>query len=200
MKVIVGLGNPGKEYNDTRHNIGFRIVDYINKERGGSFKLDQKLKSEISEVKINGVKALLVKPQIFVNKSGEAIKKLTASFPPTADQPKTGKFKVKDLIVVHDDLDIPFGKVKVSFGRGSAGHKGVQSIIGEFKSEKFYRIRIGTFNGQVVKIKKIKDKRKKVKGINDFVVGQFSLSEKPKLNKAIKDAVQKVVLIISDRL
>lgn len=196
-KIIVGLGNPGKEYYDTRHNIGFKIVDYINKEYGGDFSAsdgpaagwnsDQKLNAEISQIKINNKKIILVKPQIFVNKSGEAVNKIVKSF-------KVPKFS--DLIVVHDDLDIPFGKVKVSFGRSSAGHKGVESVIRALKSDKFHRVRIGTFNSQIVKIKKIKDKRKKVAGINDFVVGPFGQNEKPKLNKTIKDAVQKILFIL----
>jgi len=186
MKLIVGLGNPGKEYDGTRHNIGFRIVDYINKEYGGDFILDKKLSAEVSEIKIDSAKVLLAKPQIFVNKSGEAINKLFKSL----------KSKVKDLVVIHDDLDIPFGKVKLSFSRSSAGHKGVESVIRALKSDKFYRIRIGTFNGQIFKIKKIKDKRKKVKGINDFVIGLFGPNEKPKLNKVIKDAVQKILSIL----
>lgn len=199
MKLIVGLGNPGEEYSQTRHNIGFRIVDFINKEyggalsvpksrakRGGDFNLDQKLNAETFQIEINNKKVILAKPQIFVNNSGEVVDKIF----------KYLKFKAKDLIVVHDDLDIPFGKVKVSFGRGSAGHKGVQSIIKALKSDKFYRIRIGTFNGQIAKIKKIKDKRKKVKGINDFVIGSFGSDVKPKVNKLIKDAVQKILSIL----
>lgn len=195
-KIIVGLGNPGKEYNDTRHNIGFRIVDYINKEYGGDFSasggpaagwnLDQKLNAEISRIKINNKKVILVKPQIFVNNSGKVADKIL----------KNLKIKVKDLTVVHDDLDIPFGKVKVSFGRSSAGHKGVESVIRVLKSDKFHRVRIGTFNSQVLKIKKIKDKRKKVTRINDFVVGPFGQNEKPKLNKLIKDAIQKILSIL----
>lgn len=187
MKIIIGLGNPGKEYENSRHNIGFRIVEFISKEYGGDFVLDKKSNSEISEVKINGPKILLVKPQTFVNRSGEAVSKVVKSF-------KVSKFN--DLIVVHDDLDIPFGKVKVSFGRSSAGHKGVESIIRALKSDKFYRVRIGTFNSQIVKIKKIKDKRKRIKGINDFVVGSFSSNEKPKVNKLIKDSVQKISSIL----
>ena len=186
MKVIVGLGNPGKEYNDSRHNIGFRIVDFVNKEHGGSFSLNQKSNSEVSEIKINGKKTLLAKPLDFVNNSGKVVKKIIENC----------KLKIENLVIIHDDLDIPFGKVKVSFGRGSAGHKGVQSIIGALKSDKFYRIRIGTFNSQIIKIKKIKDKRKKIKGINDFVIGSFSPNEKPKLNKVIKDAVQKIISVL----
>ena len=183
MKLIIGLGNPGKEYEGSRHNIGFRVVDYLNKEYGGSFDLDKKLNSEVSEIKINSQKVLLAKPQTFVNKSGEAVKKLAKSY----------KLKSSSLIIIHDDLDIPFGKVKVSFASRSAGHKGVESIIKALKTGKFYRIRIGTFNSQLVKIRKIKDKRKKLSEMNKFVIGSFSQSEKPKLNNLIKTAAEKTL-------
>lgn len=186
MKVIVGLGNPGKEYENTRHNIGFRIIDFLSKEHGGDFDFDKKSGSELSEVKTNGKKALLVKPQIFVNKSGEAVNKIF----------KYLKFKVKNLIVVHDDLDIPFGRVKLSFARSSAGHKGVQSIIRALKTDEFYRVRVGTSNQQLVKIRKIKNSKKRISEINKFVVGSFKGSEKTKAVRVIKEAVQKVLSIL----
>ena len=186
MKIIVGLGNPGKEYEASRHNIGFRITDYINKEYGGSFSLDKKSDSEISEVKIDGKKVLLAKPQEFVNNSGEVIKKLIENF----------KLKIENLVIVHDDLDIPFGKTKIFFGRSSAGHKGVESIIRALKTDKFHRLRVGTFNSQIVKIKKEKNKNKRISRINIFVIGPFSPSEKPKLNKLIKDAVKKTISLL----
>lgn len=186
MKLIVGLGNPGKEYEGSRHNIGFRTVDYLSNENGGNFNLDKKSNSEISEVKINGQEVILAKPQTFVNKSGEAIKKLTKRY----------KLKVHSLIVIHDDLDIPFGKVKASFGKSSAGHKGVESIIKAVKTDKFYRIRIGTFNQQIVKIRKIKDKKKRLNEMNKFVISPFSPNEKSKLNKLIKDTAQRIISIL----
>src|SRR3989344_1586709 len=100
MKIIVGLGNPGREYEGSRHNIGFRIIDFLNKEYSGSFNLDKKSNSETSEIKMDGGRAVLAKPQTFVNKSGEAVKKLAGIF----------KIKPQDIIIIHDDLDIPFGK------------------------------------------------------------------------------------------
>ena len=201
MKLVVGLGNPGKEYEGSRHNIGFRIVNYLSNEYGGDFNLDKKSNSEVSEIKINPVrsregsqrasasngvnsqKVLLAKPQTFVNKSGEAVKKLAKSY----------KLKPGSLIIIHDDLDIPFGRVKTSFGRSSAGHKGVESIIKALKTDKFYRIRIGTFGNHLAKIRKIKDKRKRLNEMNKFVIGPFGPSEKPKLNKLIETAVEKVL-------
>ena len=205
MKLIVGLGNPGKEYENSRHNIGFRVVSYLNKEFGGNFILDKKSNSEtralnnlsarpstndisalVSEVKINGKKVLLAKPQTFVNKSGKAVKKLI----------QNSKLKTQNLVVIHDDLDIPFGKVKLSFGRSSAGHKGVESIIKALKTDKFYRVRFGTFGRQLEKIRKIKDKRKRLNEMNKFVISPFGPNEKGKLNKLVEIAVEKTSLII----
>ena len=191
MKLIVGLGNPEKEYENTRHNIGFKVVEYINKRYGGGeFIFDKKSNSETLEVKIEGKRIILAKPQTFVNKSGEAIKKLIVNC----------KLKIENLIVIHDDLDIPFGKTKISFGRSSAGHKGVQSVIKALKTDKFNRLRVGTFNQQIVKIRKMKDKKRRLNEMNKFVISPFSGDEKHKLAKIIKEAAQKILLVISDRL
>ena len=194
MKIIVGLGNPGKEYENTRHNIGFRVVDHINKRypeaepsarygAGGGFRFDKKTNSEIAEVKIDGRKVLLVKPQTFMNNSGEALKKLV----------KSRKLKPESFVVVHDDLDVLFGKVKLSFARGSAGHRGVESVIRALKTDKFFRVRFGTSGLKLAKIRNIKDKRKRIREMNDFVVGPFTPSEKQKLNKLIKIAAEKAL-------
>lgn len=215
MKIIIGLGNPGEEYQESRHNIGFRVVDYISKKYGGSFHFDKKSNSEISEIKIdpvksakdgaalrqfnrvNGERVLLVKPQTFVNNSGEAVKKLMKNCPDSALRNRGSSISQreigKNLVVIHDDLDIPFGKMKLSFGRSSGGHKGVESVIRALKSEKFYRVRFGTFNSQLVKIRKIKDKKKRLGEMNKFVISSFGSSEKPKLNKLIKEAAEKVL-------
>ena len=187
--LIVGLGNPGKEFELTRHNLGFKTVDFLNKEFKSFFELDKKAGAEVSEVKIEGQKVLLAKPQVFVNNSGQAVKKLMAR----------SKLRIADLIVIHDDLDIPFAKVKLSFARGSAGHKGVESIIRALKTDKFYRIRIGTFNRELLKIRKVKNPKKRLNEMNKFVVSPFKVSEKSKVRKAVKEAAQKAVSIISIR-
>jgi len=187
MKIIIGLGNPGKEYGQTRHNVGFKILDHISKKYKGDFSFDKKSDSEISEVKIDGKKVLLAKPQTFVNKSGEAVKKIIENCPPA------GGLKIENLVVVHDDLDIPFGKVRVSFGRSSAGHKGVESIIKALKTDKFSRIRFGTFNHQLARARKVKDKRKRLNEMNKFVISPFGPNEKPKLNRLIKIAAEKAL-------
>ena len=185
MKIIVGLGNPGKDLQNTRHSLGFSVLGYLAKKYGGNFEFDKNLESEISEIKIAGKKVLLAKPQTFMNNSGQAIRKLV----------KNLKFKVPDLAVVHDDLDIPFGKTKLSFGRSSAGHKGVESVVKALKTDKFYRIRIGTFDNQLAKIRKMKDKKKRLQAMNKFVLGSFSPSEKSKAARMVKQAAEKAVSI-----
>ena len=182
-KIIVGLGNPGKEYQNTRHNIGFAVLDDINKQFGGEFELDKKLGAETSEIKMDGNKVLLVKPQTFVNNSGKSIKVLSSR----------SKVLGSNLVVIHDDLDVPFGKVKLSFGRSSAGHRGVESIIRALKTDKFFRVRFGTFDAKLAKIRKIKGKSKRIKEMNDFVIGPFTPAEKSKLNRLIKVAAEKAL-------
>jgi len=182
MKLIVGLGNTGKEYESSRHNIGFMVVDFLNKKFKGNFRFDKKTEAEISQIKIEKIKVVLAKPQVFVNNSGKTVKKLMRIL----------KIKPKDLIVIHDDLDIPFGKVKNSFAKNSAGHKGVQSIINSLKSNKFYRVRIGILSNLLKRIKKIKSKKKKISEINNFVISSFRGNEKKDLRKIIKSAAERV--------
>lgn len=186
MRIIIGLGNPGKEYSETRHNIGFKVVENIAREFGGGFEFKKELVSEVAEVKIDGQKTILAKPHTFMNKSGEAVKKILNKY----------KSKAVNLVIIHDDLDIPFGKTKLSFDRSSAGHKGVESVIRFLKTQKFYRLRFGTFNTKLSKIRKEKNEKKRVGGINNFVVGSFSPNEKSKLNKTIKSSASKILSII----
>lgn len=127
--IIIGLGNPGKKYNNTPHNIGFEVIDEFAKENNfPDFKLSKKFKAQISE---KG-EIILAKPETFMNNSGECVKRVV------------NFYKTKDLIIVHDDIDLEIGKIRVSKNRGSAGHKGIESIIAELGTKDFIRIRIGT--------------------------------------------------------
>ena len=115
-KLIIGLGNPDQEYQDTRHNIGFTVIDHIAKKNNcDSFELNKKTSSLVLKCKIEKTTVILAKPQTYVNKTGEAALKLKNFY----------KIKPEDIIVIHDDLDIPFGNVKVSFDKNSGGHKGI---------------------------------------------------------------------------
>lgn len=131
MQVIVGLGNPGKKYDRNRHNVGFKAIDLIaQKNNFGPWR--RKFQSKISEGLIKSKKILLVKPETYMNNSGFAIKELFLFF----------KLNSDDLVVVHDDLDLKVGKIKVKVGGGHGGHNGLRSIDQQISSE-YLRLRIG---------------------------------------------------------
>jgi len=141
-KLIVGLGNPGKEYESTRHNIGFLFIDELaHRLKARDFEYQKKLFSEIAEAQIrnpkseirNKPKIIISKPMTFMNKSGEAVLVLAKFY----------KIKPENILVVHDDIDILWSNFKFSFGRSSAGHKGVESIIKALKTKNFWRLRLG---------------------------------------------------------
>ena len=136
MNLIVGLGNPGKKYQDTRHNVGFVTVEKFFEERIDEFekfKLSKKFNAEISKGTFLEEEIILAKPQTFMNKSGEAVSKLTKFY----------KVDLKNLVVIHDDIDIPLGKIRISLSASSAGQKGAEDIIQKLKTNEFTRLRIG---------------------------------------------------------
>lgn len=151
MILIVGLGNPGKKYEKTRHNVGFRVVDELAKQKTREF--------------------IIAKPQTFMNNSGKAIKALLNFY----------KTEPENLWVIHDDIDLPLGKFKISKGRGSAGHKGVQSIINELKTKDFWRVRIG-----------ICPKAGKPKEVEKFVLQNFTKQEEKTIKEVIEGAIQTI--------
>lgn len=166
MKIIAGLGNPGLEYQATRHNLGFMALDRIASEyQFDNFHLEKKFEAEISEGNIGQEKCLLVKPQTFMNRSGESLQKILNFY----------KQDIKNLLVIHDDLDIVVGEFKIAFDRNSAGHKGVQSIIDSLSSKEFKRIRIG------IKVEDQKTPTEK------FVLERFGKLEKEKINAILNN-------------
>ena len=137
--IIVGLGNPGHEYDNTRHNIGRMIVFNIGKLFDAEWKKDSLLNADIAKVKISGKPVTLVLPNTFMNNSGKSLKQFLGSS--TSSKAVAGK--VEKMLVIYDDLDLPIGKVKMSFNKSSGGHRGLESIIKAVKTEKFPRIRVG---------------------------------------------------------
>jgi PTH1 family peptidyl-tRNA hydrolase len=132
MKLIVGLGNPGRSYANNRHNIGFTCLNYFARTHG--IKFDQKkCRARIGMGKVAGNEVVLAKPQTYVNLSGESVSQLIKKF----------NINLNDLIIIHDDLDLPLGKIRISYGSSSGGHKGIESIINCLGSQDFIRIRIG---------------------------------------------------------
>ena len=132
MRLIVGLGNPGEKYERTRHNLGFMIVEEIAQKRGVVLRLEPIYKSRFGDMGTLDHRIKLVQPQTFMNESGRAIAKIK----------KYWKINSEDIWVIHDDVDLELGKVRVNLGGSSAGHKGVESII-ETIGEQFWRIRVG---------------------------------------------------------
>jgi len=138
MKLIVGLGNPGKVYAHNRHNVGFRCLNYFAKCRSIKFERRQ-CQARIGTGEVGGEKLLLAKPRTFVNLSGKAIGRLVRKY----------AIPLNNLLVIYDDLDLPLGKIRLRSGGGSGGHKGMGSIISALGSEDFPRIRVGIGRPQV---------------------------------------------------
>ncbi len=185
MFLIIGLGNPGQEYQDARHNLGFMALDYFRKEKEFSnFVFIEKFNSLISEGKIEKKKIILVKPQTFMNNSGKAVKKVI----------KNLKLKTENLFVIHDDIDIKLGEIKIVKNRGPAGHKGVESIIKEVGTKDFLRIRMG------ISPQKEEEWRNKRKKIKDFVLEDFNKDEKGVLKETLKKTSNGLNIILKEGL
>lgn len=132
MRLLVGLGNPGRDYEDTRHNVGFRVVDVIADRADISIE-DKKFKAQVGRGRFGGDSAFIMKPQKYMNLSGESV------------GPALGFYKLttEDLIVVHDELDLPLGRMKLKRGGGHGGHNGLRSLIQHLPDDRFIRVRIG---------------------------------------------------------
>ena len=175
MFLIIGLGNPGKEYEKTRHNAGFLAVEFLRKNLGdfSDWRLEEKLSAEISEGKIGKEKIILARPQTFMNKSGLAAAALAKFY----------KVKPKNIAVIHDDSDLFVGRTKLVFNKQSAGHKGVESIIKSLKTDKFYRLRAG--------IRPAKSKKR----ADEFILAKFKPAEELILKKVFKKTAAVIPLI-----
>lgn len=169
MYIIVGLGNPGKKYENTRHNIGFITLDYLANRYG--IKITKiKHKALVGEGNISGQKVLLVKPQTYMNLSGNSVREIMQYY----------KVDIENLLVIYDDIDIPTGSVRIR-KKGSAGtHNGMRSVVYDLQSDQFPRIRIGMG-------------KKNNADLKNFVVGGFSKGEKEIFERAVihtADAVE----------
>ncbi|MBT5808512.1 aminoacyl-tRNA hydrolase [Candidatus Uhrbacteria bacterium] len=134
MKAIIGLGNPGKEYVRTRHNVGFLVMDQLSKNNSEGFRSKNALEAEISEIEMKGERVLLVKPQTFMNASGRTLAAVLSKYPVT----------IEDVLVVYDDADLSFADVRVKSSGSSAGHRGMESILNILpKRTNVTRVRVG---------------------------------------------------------
>lgn len=166
MKLVVGLGNPGKEYNLTRHNVGFIILDkYL-----GDINWSSKFNGLYYEKNINNEKVIFVKPQSYMNLSGNVVQKFINFY----------KIDTKDLLVIHDDLDLPVGKFRIKINSSSGGHNGIKDIISCLNTNEFVRLKIGISQNRNIDTK-------------DYVLGKFSKSDLEiidKNNNAYKEIIE----------
>lgn len=192
MKLIVGLGNPGDKYENTRHNLGFMVVDKLLKDLTPSphsvWSSNDKVKSQIAIVewkpKIGeGEKLILAKPQTFMNNSGQAVNSLASYY----------KVDPEDIWVAYDELDLPVGSMKIRFGGAAAGHHGVESILEHLKTDKFWRFRLGIgvshpHSGQEMREegKSHTISKQSMRNAENFVLGTFSSNEHGKIRELIK--------------
>jgi len=183
--VVVGLGNPGEEYENTRHNVGRIVVDEFAKENDFEKNIfDKKFKGLSACRKVGKSKVLLLEPETFMNKSGDSVRCIIKS-----------KKDALGMILIHDDLDLPFGKFKISYNKSSGGHKGVESVIKAVKTTEFTRIRVGiskaTPSGKLKKPTTEKD-------VIALILRKFSKSEFEIMKKVAKDASEAIRMIFKD--
>lgn len=182
--IIAGLGNPGDEYEGTRHNTGRMALDvFVKKEKFGEWKADKKANATINRGTIGKNLVVLVEPDTFMNKSGVAIAKFVKSMK-----------AAERLVVVYDDLDLPLGTMKLSFDRGSGGHKGIESIERAVRTRKFVRIRIGVSPTTAAGTMR---KPEGEKAVVNFILMRFKPNETDELKKVFKtvgEAIESIVL------
>lgn len=172
MKLIIGLGNPGKEYEKTRHNVGFLALSNVSK-----WKFQKKFNAEVAEEKIGNERVIFAKPYTFMNKSGDAVGKLARFY----------KVKPHDIWVIHDDLDLPLGTLRIKQGGSSGGHKGLQSIIQATHEDcARFRIGIGKPNRRVP--------------AETFVLQKFTAADLKKLAVVIERIAEAIPVAIHDGL
>ncbi|HEN4569473.1 TPA: aminoacyl-tRNA hydrolase [Streptococcus agalactiae] len=175
VKMIVGLGNPGSKYNDTKHNIGFMAIDRIVKNLDVNFTEDKNFKAEIGSDFINGEKIYFIKPTTFMNNSGIAVKALLTYY----------NISIKDMIIIYDDLDMEVGKIRFRQKGSAGGHNGIKSIIAHLGTQEFDRIKVGIGrpNGRMTVINHVLGKFDK----NDEIMISNTLD---KVDNAVKDYLQ----------
>lgn len=154
----------------------------IARQVDADFWLNKKLNAEVAKAKLDSKPVMLAKPQTFVNKFGEAVKKLKLFY----------KAKPEDIVVVHDDLDIEFGNFKLSLAKDSGGHRGVQSIIDHLKTNKFWRLRIGTANRKLTTARHQRVLKAKKEAVGNFVLSRFTPTEQSELKKVVKKALSRL--------
>ena len=169
MKLIIGLGNPGKEYERTRHNTGFMVLDHFADKMGESIN-QSKFKGLYTKMKYRGEDIILLKPQTFMNLSGESVRQVMDFY----------KIDLNDILVIYDDMDMPVGKLRLRESGSAGGHNGIKNIILHTGSQKFKRIRVGIGRHPYMKVV-------------DYVLSRFSNDEMIDMDKGIDQACEAIL-------
>ena len=184
MKLVVGLGNPGEEYENSRHNTGWIMLDFILGKKV-DWKQSPGTKALFYKESIGNKPTEFIKPTTFMNNSGVAVSYVKEKH----------KLNLKDIVVIYDDVDLPLGKIKISYDRSSGGHNGLESIIKKLKSREFVRIRIGiTLATPSGKIRKPKGEEAVLK----FLMGEFKKSELDELKKVSKKVSEALEVLFTE--
>ncbi|MCP4023027.1 MAG: aminoacyl-tRNA hydrolase [Desulfobacteraceae bacterium] len=174
FKMIAGLGNPGTNYSRTRHNIGFLVADNII-DRCASFPIKTRFDTEYTKIKIKGQDVFIVKPLSYMNRSGFPIQKFSSYY----------KIDTKDIIVIHDEIDLEFGTLKIVQNRGHGGHNGVRSIVSALGKRDFVRVRVGVGRPGLSN------------DVSNHVLGKFSEQEKKSLDALVKNGADACLSILN---
>ena len=185
MKLIIGLGNPGRIYAHNRHNIGFMCLNQFAKTQNIRFDKKQS-QARTGAGEVAGTKLVVARPQTGMNLSGQSVSRLVRKF----------KISLDDLTVIHDDLDLPLGKIRISQGSSSGGHKGIDSVIANLGSTDFLRIRVGIGRPCIIEVS-AKDKEAE---IIDYVLNDFTPEEKEIITQVIPKVSDAILCLISEGL
>ncbi len=185
MKLIIGLGNPGRIYTHNRHNIGFMCLNHFARMQSIRFDKKQGL-ARIGTGEVAGTKVVLARPQTYMNLSGQSVSRLVHKL----------NIDINDLLVIHDDLDLPLDKIRIRHGGGSGGHKGVESIITELKSQDFLRLRVGIGRPNLVESPtEISDA-----DIATYVLSDFPPNERLTITQVIPKVSEAILYILTEGL
>lgn len=169
MRWIVGLGNPGKQYEATRHNAGFIVIDELSR-RWGAGNFQSKCKALVAEARVQGVRVALLKPMTYMNLSGEAVRAFMEYF----------KADLEDAIIVYDDLDTEVGRIRLRYQGSAGGHNGIKSIIQHTGTQVFNRVRMGI------------SRPKPGTAVVDYVLSPFAKAEQPAVERMVSDAADAI--------
>lgn len=175
MQLIVGLGNPGSKYEATRHNVGFWFVDEVARSKGVSLRHEKKFHGEFGQASVDGQSVYLLKPMTYMNHSGQAVRAVSQFY----------KIPVENILVVHDELDIPPGALRLKQGGGHGGHNGLRDIIAHMGSKEFVRLRVGIGHPG------------NSREVTDYVLGKAGRAEEAEIRQALDDAYRYLALVLS---